>query len=252
MEKSRTKVTLLITTLNEIEGLRQIAPRINPSWCEQILVIDGNSTDGTADYAKSLGYEVVQQKKKGLRSACLEALSFVKTDSVLFFSPDGNSIPELIPQAAQKLREGNDLVIVSRYKEGARSLDENFISHFGNRAITKLINFLFLADYTDVMVIYRGFRKGVIGELGLDRRNPFLEWAERSLNTIVGLELLLSIRCASAGFKVAEIPGDEPVRIGGVTKMKHLRSALIYGVVIIYEYFRYLAKSMNRHRENIK
>lgn len=65
------KVTLLIPTLNEIDGLKNTLPRIKKEWYDQLLVVDGNSTDGTADFARSQGCEVLMQKSKGLRP-CLQ------------------------------------------------------------------------------------------------------------------------------------------------------------------------------------
>ena len=47
-------VTLLVLTLNEIDGMRVIMPMIQPGWCDQILVIDGGSTDGTIEYCKGI------------------------------------------------------------------------------------------------------------------------------------------------------------------------------------------------------
>src|SRR5579872_5613438 len=63
------KVTLVIPTLNEIEGMRNIIPRIPKGCCDQILVIDGGSTDGTVEYAKEQGYTVMTQRRKGMRRA---------------------------------------------------------------------------------------------------------------------------------------------------------------------------------------
>ena len=60
--------TLFIPTLNELEAMRVVLPQIDRSWVDQILVVDG-STDGTADYARAQGCEVVIQKRKGLRWA---------------------------------------------------------------------------------------------------------------------------------------------------------------------------------------
>ena len=42
-------VTLLIPTLNEIDGMREIMPKIEEGWCDQILILDGGSTDGTVE-----------------------------------------------------------------------------------------------------------------------------------------------------------------------------------------------------------
>lgn len=109
------KVTLLVPTWNEYESMVQIMPQVNRSWVHQILVVDGGSTDGTIEYSRSQGYDVHVQTKKGLRQAYAEALEFITGDVVITFSPDGNSLAERIPALIEKMREGYDMVIVSRY-----------------------------------------------------------------------------------------------------------------------------------------
>jgi glycosyltransferase involved in cell wall biosynthesis len=137
------KVTLLVSTINEIEGMKIIMPRIKREWVDQTIISDYGSTDGTPEWAKEQGYSVVHQKEPGLRRAFIEALPYVKGDVVLMFSPDGNSIPELIPPLIDKMKEGYDMVIVSRYLNGAKSEDDDRITAFGNWLFTNLINFLF-------------------------------------------------------------------------------------------------------------
>lgn len=89
------KTTLLIPTLNEIDGMKAIMPRIKKDWYDQLLIVDGNSTDGTLEYCKEKGYPFIVQKKKGIRNAFLEALPYVKGDVIITFSPDGNSLADL-------------------------------------------------------------------------------------------------------------------------------------------------------------
>ena len=55
--------TLLVLTLNEIDGMRAIMPRIPVGLFRQILVVDGGSTDGTVEYARSQGYAVHVQSR---------------------------------------------------------------------------------------------------------------------------------------------------------------------------------------------
>jgi len=163
------KVTLLVPTLNEIDGMKTVMPKVNRDWVHQILVVDGQSTDGTVEYAKEQGYDVVIQQKKGMRHAYMEALPHVTGDAILTFSPDGNSIPELIPECIKKYEEGYDMVIVSRYAQGAKSYDDDAITAFGNKLFTTSISLLHGFHYTDAMVIYRIYSTKLIKELDLDK-----------------------------------------------------------------------------------
>ncbi|MFH1360824.1 MAG: glycosyltransferase [Candidatus Omnitrophota bacterium] len=231
------KVTLFIPTLNEIEGMKTIMPKINPEWCDQILVVDGQSTDGTAEYAKEQGYDVIIQKKMGLRQAYNEALPYIKGDVVLTFSPDGNSIPELIPDCINKMKEGDyDMVIVSRYAKGAKSYDDDVITGFGNFMFTSLINLFHGGHYTDAMVIYRAYKTQLIYDLDLDKDKSY-QTEERLFHTDVSWEPLLSIRAAKRKLKIAEIPGDEPRREGGERKLQVLRWGAAYLFEVIREKF---------------
>ena len=50
---------ILILTLNEIDGMKKIVPKINKNWAEEILLVDGGSTDGTIEEAEKLGIKVM-------------------------------------------------------------------------------------------------------------------------------------------------------------------------------------------------
>lgn len=226
------KVTLLVLTFNEIEGIKQIMPRVKTKWCDQIIILDGGSTDGTIEYARENGYFVYVQKKPGLRHAYIEVLPYIEGDVVLTFSPDGNSIPELIPALIEKMKEGYDMVIVSRYLEGAKSYDDDFLTSFGNWFFTKTVNILHAGKYTDVMVIFRAYKKDLIYSLDLDKEESY-STPEKLFRTKISWEPLLSVRAAKRKLKVAEIPGDEPPRIGGERKLKLFRWGAAY-------YFQFL------------
>ena len=123
---------LLIFTLNELEGMRVIMPQINSDWVDEILIVDGGSIDGTVEFAKENGYEVYIQRQQGFRHAYTEALQMIKSDYVIPFSPDGNSIPDKIPELRKVAEEGYDMVICSRYLGEAKSYDDDIITAFGN------------------------------------------------------------------------------------------------------------------------
>jgi glycosyltransferase involved in cell wall biosynthesis len=232
------KITLLIPTLNEFEAAQKIMPHVKQEWVDQIIFVDGGSTDGTVEWAQAQGYEVWVQKKPGFRNAYLEVWPQIRGDIVITFSPDGNSIPEVIPQLIGKIKEGYDLVIASRYLDQARSADDDFVTAFGNWVFRTLAN-LFLRPsasprMTDIMVIYRAFRKDLPSRLGLDRPE-FYEDLERLFKTHVDWTPLMSMRALKWGIKWSEIPADEPPRIGGERKLRIFQWGAIFLIQLLRE-----------------
>jgi glycosyltransferase involved in cell wall biosynthesis len=229
-------VTLLVPTLNEIDGMRVIMPRVRPEWVDQIVILDGGSKDGTIEYAREQGYFVHVQKEPGIRQGYMEVLPFITGDVVLTFSPDGNSIPELIPELVEKIAEGYDMVIASRYLGSATSDDDDFLTGFGNWLFTRTVNVLFRAKYTDVMVIYRAYWTDLIAFLDLDKDASY-RTPERILRTRISWEPLLSVRAAKMGLRITEIPGDEPPRIGGERKLQIWKWGAAYYYQFLREFF---------------
>ncbi len=230
------KVTLLVMTWNEIDGMRLIMPKIKKEWVDQIIVVDGGSKDGTIEWAKDQGYEVYVQKKPGFRNAYNEVMPLTIGDIILTFSPDGNSIPELIPPLIHKMKEGYDMVIVSRYLGAAKSRDDDLITGFGNWLFTTTINLLHGGHYTDAMVIFRAYKKQLVYDLELNDDKAY-RMAERLFRTKISWEPLLSVRSAKRKLKVTEIPGDEPPRIGGERELQVLRWGGAYYFQFLREKF---------------
>ena len=201
------KVTLLALTLNEIEGVRAILPRIPRDLVSQLLVVDGGSTDGTIEWVRENGYAIHVQTRPGIRFAYLEALPLVEGDVIVSLSPDGNCDPAVLPRLIEKMRDGYDMVIGSRYLDGAVSEDDDLITAFGNWLFTRTVNLLYGARYSDVMVIYRAFRRSLIYELGLDRESSYT-LPERLFGTIISWEPLMSVRAAKYGKRIGEVAAD--------------------------------------------
>ncbi len=191
--------------------MRLVMPQVKREWVDQVLVLDGGSEDGTAEYAREKGYEVYVQREKGIRQGYHEVLPLIRGETVITFSPDGNCLPELIPPLRQKMEEGYDMVVVSRYLPPAKSYDDDWITAFGNWLFTGTVNKLHGGRYTDAMGLFRAYRTRLIQELELDddrwHRTP-----ERLLFTQISWEPLLSARAARRKLRITEIPGDEPPR----------------------------------------
>jgi glycosyltransferase involved in cell wall biosynthesis len=230
----RPRVTLFVPVLNEIEGMKAILPQLLPDWCDQILVVDGGSTDGSLEYAKDMGFETYVQRRKGIRFAYLESWPLIRGDIVITFSPDGNCPVSGIPRLVAAMGDGHDMVIASRYLGDARSEDDDLLTGFGNWMFTSLINLLHRGHYTDAMGIYRAYRPGLFSQLGLDREEGYA--TEKLLSTTIGIEPLLSIRAAKRRLRVSEIGVPEPRRIGGKRKLQMFR----WGGAYLLQTFREL------------
>ncbi len=232
--------TLLVMTLNEINGMKAIMPRVHREWVDQILIVDGGSTDETVEWARAQGYEVYVQKGKGFRSAYREVWPLVRGDVVIYFTPDGNSLPKAIPQLLNKIEEGFDLVIASRYLDGAHSDDDDLISGFGNWLFRTLANWLLNSKksmrMTDPLVMLRAHRKDLPQRLGLDQDEPFVA-LERFFNIRqVDWIPLMSMRALSRGIRWGEIPMDEPARIFGKRKINLFSWGAVYLLQLLTEW----------------
>ncbi len=220
-------VALLLPTLNEIEGLKATVPYIDRSLVDDIIIIDGGSNDGTVEYAMASGLTVVTQLRRGLQYAIFDVARSLHHDYVIEFSPDGNCKVDQLPELVAKMREGYEHVVVSRYLDHAVSEDDDHITAFGNWMFSRLMNPLADFAVTDSLNIYRGYRRDIL----LD---PDLEFY--MLGPV--LEPLITGICGLRGRSAVEIPGDEPARIGGVTKRSIIYNGSLVLLMILRLYVR--------------
>jgi glycosyltransferase involved in cell wall biosynthesis len=232
----RERVTLFMPTLNEVDGLKAVLPRISRDWVDEIIVVDAGSTDGTVEYLQSQGITVLQEEIAGVVNAYNQGFRASSGDIFVTFTPDGNCIPELIPALLEESRKGYDIVFVSRYLPPARSYDDGMLTGIGNFVFNRMINVLFSARYTDVLGGFRAYRRQAILRMGLPTQ-PQENWATRKYDLLNTWEVGGAIRAAKLRLRTKEIPGDEPKRIGGVSKISIVRNGTMVVLQILYEFF---------------
>jgi len=216
-------VIVFVLTLDEIDGVSEIMPKVKKEWADAIIFVDGGSTDGTQEKAKELGFEVIHQKNKGEGNACRVGTDATESDFVMFFSPDGNDDPDDIPKLIQKTKEGYDVIHISRFGKNSVSEDANLLDRFGNNMFTFLVNTFFGGNYTDALNGFRIIRRKLWDELKTDAQ-------------YLNIEQQICIRLARRKIPILEIDGIEPKRIGGERKMRPLTTGAQLSYQIIKEF----------------
>ena len=207
-KKNPLKKTLVLYTMNEIEGIKSIFDRIPISIFDEFFVMDNHSGDGTVEFLEKNGIKVIQQKKPGRTNALIEAVEYAIGDIIINLSSDGNEKPEDIPKILEKFNEGYEMVTASRFLPDSRvdlGDDKLRIRVFGNKLCTFLVNICWSANVTDTTNGLRGITKYC--------------YRKTKLSTFSNTEnFQLTIRCAKLKIKTTEIPTKELPRIGGIVK----------------------------------
>ena len=116
-------ISIIIPTYNERDNIIPLVKRIDQALSDydyEIVFVDDNSRDGTAELAIALSpkYPVkvmVRQNKRGLASAVVDGLKQTTGQIVGVMDADLQHPPEVIPDLLQAIKGGADIAIASRY-----------------------------------------------------------------------------------------------------------------------------------------
>jgi glycosyltransferase involved in cell wall biosynthesis len=204
-------VSVVIPTLNEAENLTHVFACL-PAGLHQVIVVDGNSTDGTVRVARRLRphVEVVMQTGRGKGNALAAGFAACTGDIIVTLDADGSADAAEIPRFVAALLNGADFVKGSRFAQGGGSSDITWIRRCGNRGLNLLVNALYRTSYTDLCYGYNAFWRRCL---------PFLHVDCDGFE----VETLINVRIAKAGLVVHEVPSYERDRIHGSSNLRSIR-----------------------------
>jgi glycosyltransferase involved in cell wall biosynthesis len=142
-------ISYVIPTLNEEGSIGKVIDRIRKIDMEgEIIVVDSDSTDRTAEIAKSKGANVVNEPRRGYGYAYRKGFSVVKGDIICTLDGDGTYPPEEIPSLLREIERGYDFVCGERL---TLSSDEAMIPmhRAGNFILNVLTRVMFFVDIRD-------------------------------------------------------------------------------------------------------
>lgn len=201
----KDQICVLIPTLNEAPTIGAIVREFHQMGFSHILVIDGNSTDGTREIAAREGARVEVQTGKGKGLALLEAFSLIEQPYILMIDGDGTYDPADSDRLLAPLEEGYDHVIGDRLTEENRHAFSR-LNYFGNFILNRLFKMAHSAFLSDILSGYRAFSRSSVLQMNL-REVGF------------GIETEISAEVVRRRQKVAVVPVSYRKRPGTPTKL---------------------------------
>jgi len=208
------KISVIICTLDEAENLPYVLPKI-PEWVDEVILVDGHSTDNTVEVAKKLypDIRILYQPGKGKGDALKYGIKHATGDIIVTLDADGATDPEEMPKFIKPLLNGYDFAKGSRFIKGF-TRGKVWYRILGNFIIFLTFDFFFFKAYTDLCSGYNAFWKKVIEKVELNFRDGYEN------------EPLIQAKICKANLRVVEIGHTERPRISGEIKEQSWRQGL--------------------------
>jgi len=211
-------VSLVIPAKNEEGGISRLVESAK-NFADEIIVVDGHSSDKTSQCASSAGAKVVSDNKKGKEDAYKVGIKEAAMDIVVFMDADGSHDPSQIPALIEPIVKNEaDLVIGSRHKGGSDEWKgdiDTYLRSVGGGLLTLIINYLWKVNLTECLNGFRAVKRDVGLKLEL-RANNF------------DVEQHMIVQCLKKKYRVAEVATHEYERKWGVSKLPTYRKAYLF------------------------
>jgi len=212
------KVSVVIPTYNERKNikklLRELSEALNGKFEYEIIVVDDNSPDGTADevrkIARSTHARLISRKTKaGIGSAYKKGAESSRGGIIITMDADFSHNPSVIPQLVEGILNGNDLVIGSRYVHGGEIEKWSLYRRVMSKTANTIAKVLLGLHTNDLTTGYRAYTKEALSTI------KFQELSS------TGYSILMEavFRAERAHLKIKEIPITFYDRKGGNSKL---------------------------------
>ena len=204
-------VSVVIPTLDEERNIGWVLERL-PSGVDEVIIVDGRSTDGTVAAARAArpDVRVVYEFRPGKGAALRAGFAAARSDVIVMLDADGSMHPAELVRYVELIGQGYDLVKGSRFLPGGGTADISRLRAAGNLALLGFANWRFYCEFTELCYGFMALRRSAVPRLRL---------------TADGFEIETQIVASALRerLQVAEVPSFEAARRNGVSNLRTFR-----------------------------
>lgn len=232
-------VSVVIPTLNEAGNIEEAIETIHKDlvYPKEIIVVDGNSTDGTIEKVKDTKLcRLIIEPRRGYGLALMTGMKNAKGNIIIMVDGDGTYEFRHMNRMIEKMLEKDaDMVLATRMYDPNKAM--GLMNFIGNKVITFFYDFVFSQFLSDTQSGFRAISREAINNVKLKEGD--MAYATEML-----------IQFAKAGYSMVEVPTTYKARKYGKPKLRRFKS----GIEIFSTMFRGFldADTFRKCRENWK
>ena len=201
-------VSAIIPCLNEETAIAAVVAAVLAQGVDEVIVVDGGSSDHTAKHATAAGATVVCETQRGYGRAIQRGIAAVRSDAeiLVFVDGDGSDRPELIPRLVEPIAIDPTAFVHGTRMHGDRETGSLSVQQIvAGHVAGLLLRIVYGVRFTD-MSPFRAIRRDALSRLGM-------------CEMTYGWNLEMLMRVCAAGLPVLEIPVGQRRRAGGTSKV---------------------------------
>jgi glycosyltransferase involved in cell wall biosynthesis len=208
-------VSVVIPTLNEAGNIRETVITINKelTYPKEIIIVDGNSTDGTQEIVKNMKFcRLIVEARRGYGLALRTGIKNAKGDVVIMVDGDGTYEVRHINLLIKTLIKNNaELCQATRMYDLRKAM--GFTNFVANKIITFFFDFVYGQFLTDTQSGFRAISRSALEKVDLHEDD--MSFATEML-----------VQFAKKDFKIVEVPSSYRPRKYGNPKMRRIKSGI--------------------------
>ena len=220
-------IVVIIPAYNEEQSISKVVSTIPRKIVNEIIVVNNNSNDSTADKALAAGATVLNETFQGYGAACLTGIEYLKNknvDIIVFIDGDYSDYPEEINLLVEPIIDRKyDFVIGSRITGNREKGSLPLQSRIGSLVAGFLINFFWRKKYTDLGP-FRAIKFDKLIQLNM--KDKWYGWTVE-----------MQIKAIKKGLKIKEVPVSYRKRIGKSKVTGTLKGTVMASTIILKTIF---------------